>query len=282
MDQQQFLELYDKYAAELVPLVIEIGTDLVAAVLILILGFWLAGRLQSLTKKSLAKVERIDDMLASFFASIVRYGVVAFTVIAVLGQFGIETTSLVALLGAAGLAIGLALQGTLGNIAAGVMLLLFRPFKTGDYVEVAGEAGTVKNLGLFITELATPDNVQIIIPNGDVWGSSVKNYSGHPTRRVDFVFGIAYGDNIDTAMSTILNVIRQDDRIHGDPEPQIVVSNLGASSVDITVRVWTAGVDYWGVKFDLTKAVKQAFDADGITIPYQTITLDPLPAQGAA
>jgi len=281
MDDATVLADLEQYTTSLIPVAIEIGIDVLAAIVILIIGFWVAGSLKGLTKRSLSKIERIDDMLANFFASIVRYGIIAFTVIAVLGQFGIETTSFVAIIGAAGLAIGLALQGTLGNIAAGVMLLLFRPFRVGDYVEVAGEAGTVKDLGLFTTELATPDNVQIVIPNGDVWGTSLKNYSAHATRRVDFVFGIAYSDDIDKALSSIMAVVRRDERIHADPEPMAVVSNLGASSVDITVRVWADSGDYWGVKFDLTKAVKQAFDADGITIPFQTITVD-RPADQAA
>lgn len=274
MDQVTIPENFTKLTAELMPVAIQIGTDVIAAIIILIVGFWIAGALQSVARRSLAKVERIDEMLAGFFASIVRYTIIAITLIAVLGQFGIETTSLVALIGAAGLAIGLALQGTLGNIAAGVMLLLFRPFKNGDYVEVAGHAGTVKHLGLFTTELATPDNVQIVIPNGDVWGSSLKNYSAHPTRRVDFVFGIGYGDNIDKAMSIILDAVRADKRILADPEPFLVCSNLGASSVDLTLRVWTASADYWAVKFDLTKAIKEAFDAGGIVIPYQTLTVE--------
>lgn len=274
MEQAEISQLMSKYIEELVPLVMELGMSVVAALLILIVGFWFSGWMRRFVLRSLEKVNRIDPMLAGFLANLTKYAVIAFTIIAVLGQFGIETTSLVALVGAAGLAIGLALQGTLGNIAAGVMLLLFRPFKIGDYVEVAGLAGTVKELSLFVTELATPDNVQIIIPNGDVWGTAVKNYSAHATRRVDLVFGIDYGDNIDKAMSIILNNVRGDERIKSDPEPFLMCTNLGDSSVDLTLRVWVDKEDYWVVKFDLTKKVKEAFDAEDITIPYPHRTIE--------
>ena len=191
---------------------------------------------------------------------------------AVLSQFGIETTSLVAVLGAAGLAVGLALQGTLSSVAAGVMLLIFRPFKVGDYVEVAGKAGTVDALTLFVTELNTPDNVHIIIPNAEVWGTAVVNYSYNSTRRVDLIMGIDYGDDIDKAMTAINAEIAKDNRIHQSPEPFVAVTELADSSVNLVIRVWCDAGNYWGVKFDLTKAFKQRFDADGISIPFpQTV-----------
>jgi small conductance mechanosensitive channel len=209
----------------------------------------------------------------SFFASLAKYIILAVTIIAVLNQFGVETTSLVAVIGAAGLAIGLALQGTLSNIAAGVMLLIFRPFKVDDFIEVAGHAATVKELNLFFTQLATADNIRIIIPNAQIWGGSLKNFSSNPTRCVDFVFGISYDANIDQAMALISDVVTADERVHKDPEPFPSVSNIGDSAADITARVWVNSDDFWSVKFDTTKLVKEGMDAEGVDIPYPSSTV---------
>ena len=244
------------------------GLSVVGGIVILIIGWIIAGWASRWTARALGRFEKVDAMLAGFFASLVKYVILAVTVLAVLSRFGVQTASLIAIFGAAGLAVGLALQGTLSHLAAGVMLLLFRPFKVGDYIEAGGTAGSVKSVTLFTTELATPDNVQIIVPNGQVWGSTVKNYSFHPTRRVDFLLGIGYGDNIDTAMEAIVEVIGLDGRCYKDPAPQIVVGELADSSVNIIVRVWADAADYWGLKFDLTKNFKEAFDAKGITIPF--------------
>lgn len=257
----------------IMPLLIEHGLSLMGAVLILMVGLWLSGRAKVWTIRALGKAPALDDMLRGFFGSIVRYLVLIVVVLAVLSQFGIETTSLIAVLGTAGLAIGLALQGTLSNIAAGVMLLIFRPFKIGHFVEIGGISGTVKELTLFTTELATPDNVQIIVPNSGVWGQPLKNYSAHATRRVDFTFGISYSDDINKAFDVIRAVLAADTRIHKDPDAVVVVGNLGDSSVDIIVRVWSDAGDYWGIKFDITKQVKEALDASGISIPFPTRTV---------
>ena len=257
----------------IMPLLIEHGLSLMGAVLILIVGLWLSGRAKVWTVRALGRAPALDDMLRGFFGSIVRYLVLIVVVLAVMSQFGIETTSLIAVLGTAGLAIGLALQGTLSNIAAGVMLLIFRPFKIGHFVEIGGISGTVKELTLFTTELATPDNVQIIVPNSGVWGQPLKNYSAHATRRVDFTFGISYSDDINKAFDVIRAVLAKDSRIHTSPEAVIVVGNLGDSSVDIVVRVWSDASDYWGIKFDITKQVKEALDASGISIPFPTRTV---------
>ncbi len=263
---------------EIYQIIVEQGTsygmNVLGALIILIIGFWIAGRVRNVIRKTFAKYEKLDVTLGSFFASLARYTIIAITIIAVLNKFGVETTSLLALLGAAGLAIGLALQGTLSNLAAGVMLMVFRPFKVGDFVEVAGQAGTVKEINLFVTEMATGDNVQKLLPNSSIWGSTITNFSANDTRRVDFVFGIGYGSSIDVAMETILKLIQADDRVHKDPEPFMAVSNLGDSSVDITVRVWCDKGDYWPIKFALTKAVKEAFDKEGVDIPYPTQTLN--------
>ncbi len=242
------------------------GLRVAGGIVILIIGWWLAGQVSNAVRKVLSR--RSDQTLAGFVASLVRYLVIAFVVIAVLNQFGVQTASLIAVLGAAGLAIGLALQGTLSSVAAGVLLLAFRPFRVGQYVEVGSHAGTVKALTLFTTELATPDNVQIILPNAQVWGEPIVNYSHHSQRRVDFTLGIAYGDDIGRAMDIVRKVIDADERTLKDPEPQIVVGALGASSVDIIVRVWANSGDYWPLKFDLTRDFKEAFDDGGISIPF--------------
>jgi small conductance mechanosensitive channel len=160
------------------------------------------------------------------------------------------------------------MQGTLSNIAAGVMLLIFRPFRIGDYVEVSGQSGTVASINLFITELTTPDNKQIIVPNSNIWGQSVVNYSYHETRRLDLQVGVGYDDDVDLAMRIISEILEAESRALKEPEPLVVVGNLGDSSVDLTIRVWVTAADYWSMKFDLTKRIKQAFDAKGIGIPF--------------
>ena len=270
---EEWMQIIRDNADALMPLAVEHGLSLLGAVAILILGFWFAGRARTWTVRALGRMPRFDDMLKNFFGAIVRYLVIIVTVLAVLSQFGIETTRLIAVLGAAGLAVRLALQGTLSNVAAGVMLLIFRPFRIGQYVEVGGIAGTVKELTLFTTELNTPDNVQIIVPNSNVWGQAIRNYNAYSTRRVDITFGISYGDDINKAMDIIKAEIEKDARILKDPEPFIAVLGLGESSVDIVTRSWTATGDYWPVKFDLTKAVKEEFDRGGITIPFPSRTV---------
>lgn len=262
--EQQIRDL----ANQILEIVATYGLDVVGAIVILIVGLMFAGWAQRATRKALGKVQKLDATLRGFFASIVRYFIIIIVVLAVLNQFGVQTTSLIAVLGAAGLAIGLALQGTLSNVAAGVMLLIFRPFKVGDYIDAGGQAGTVYSLTLFVTELNTPDNVHIIVPNSQVWGSAIKNFSFNATRRVDLLIGIAYEDDIGKAMASIRDVIQSDDRVHGDPEPLIAVSELADSSVNLVVRVWCDRGDYWPIKFDLTKAIKERLDADNISIPY--------------
>ena len=256
------------------------GLKIIGAILILIAGKMIANFVQRKVETWLGKSEKVDATLTGFLANLARYVVLIATVLAVLAQFGIETTSLIAVLGAASLAIGLALQGTLSNVAAGVMLLFFRPFKTGDVVETAGIKGSVKSITLFVTELATPDNVQILVPNSQVWGTVVKNYSHHETRRVDLVLGIDYGDDIDKAQSVVKQVAAADTRVLADPAPMVVVGNLGESSVDLTIRVWCQAGDYWPVKFDLTKTLKQRFDAEKLNIPFPQRTIHMVKADG--
>lgn len=262
------MEEYQPIIDELMTTFTDYGLSAIGAIIILILGWWVANWAKGKIIRVTASSERVDDTIGSFAASIVRYGILAFTLLAVLSQFGVETTSFVAVLGALGLAIGLALQGTLGHVASGVMLMMFRPFKIGDFIEAAGEAGTVKAITLFTTEMATGDNVSIILPNGTVWGSAIKNYSANDTRRVQVIAGIGYGDDINEAMSVLQNILESDDRCLQDPPPTIAVGELGDSSVNIIVRVWTKSGNFWPLTFDLNKAIKEQFDANNIDIPY--------------
>jgi len=238
------------------------------ALIVIILGWIIASWAGKTATKRINAIPQMDATLGNFLGSMVKWGVRLIVLIMVLGLFGVQATSLVAVLGAASLAIGLALQGTLSDLAAGFMLILFRPYKLGDYVDIGGTAGTVKDLNLFVTELVTPDNVQIIVPNGQSWGAVITNFSAHETRRVDLVFGIDYGDSADDAMKIILDIAEAEPRVLKDPEPWVRVTNLGDSSVDLTTRVWCSAADYWDLKFALTKTVKEAFDAKGISIPY--------------
>jgi small conductance mechanosensitive channel len=253
---------------------IEQGANALVAIVILVVGWTVAGRLAALVRGIGARNERLDRTLFVFLGSLARYGVIAITVVIVLDQFGVETTSLIALLGAAGLAVGLALQGTLANLAAGVMLLAFRPFQVGDYVEAAGHAGTVEEIGLFTTHLVSPDNVLTIVPNGDVWASAITNYSAKDERRVDLVFGVSYASDLQSAEAALREVIAAEPRIKQSPaEPFVAVTNLGASSVDFTIRVWCDAADYWALRFDLIRKVKETFDERSIEIPFPTTTI---------
>lgn len=258
------MEFLMAFAQEHAGLVVNAGK----ALLVLVVGWTLAGLISRMIRRKVLASETLDDTIGSFVASIVRWVVLLIVAVAVLGIFGIEATSLVAILGAATLAIGMALQGTLADLAAGFMLIIFRPYKLGQFVDIAGTAGTVKDINLFVTELATPDNVQIIVPNGQAWGAVITNFSHHTTRRCDLVFGIDYGDDIDKAKSIIADIANADPRVMSDPEPWIRVTNLGDSSVDVTARLWCSAEDFWELKFGMTQAVKEAFDTNGITIPY--------------
>ena len=269
-------ENMSEQAQEIYNMVIEMavtyGMSMIFAIVILIIGFWFATRAKNIVIRAMRKSKKIDETIIIFAGSMVRYLVIIFTVLAVLDQFGVETTSLIALLGAAGLAIGFALQGTLSNVAAGVMLLFFRPFKVGQFVDVSGTAGTVKGIGLFTTHLDTGDNVHIIVPNANIWGSAIKNFSHNKNRRIDLLIGIGYGDDIDKAMKVILSTIKAEKLALDDPAPLVVVGELGGSSVDLVVRVWSKAGDYWAVRWALIKAIKENFDKEGIEIPYpQTV-----------
>jgi small conductance mechanosensitive channel len=252
---------------ELAPFLLEHGLSLVTAILILVAGNWLSVKAQHWTSAALRRTPHVDATLQGFFGSIARYFVLGFTLLAVLAEFGVQTASLIAVLGAAGLAVGLALQGTLSNVAAGVMLLIFRPFRAGHYVEVGGIAGTVVELTLFTTELKTADNVQIIVPNASVWGQAVKNYSHHATRRLELTFHASYDADLAMALGEIKKIVDAEPRILKAPAPLVTVAALGDVSVDILVRLWTASGDLENVKFYLTQTIKDCFDGAGIDIP---------------
>ena len=233
---------------------------------------WVGRKVTKLSMKSPA----VDETLGNFIGSLARYAVAAMVFVAAIGQVGVQTASLVAMLGAATLAIGLALQGTLSNVAAGVMLMLFRPYKLGDYVEVAGKEGVVNDMNIFTTNLATVDNKEVIIANGEAWGSTIQNFSSLGLRRVDVDYGIHYDDDIDKAIKIINETAAKHPDVLSEPHgPWAKVVTLNESSVDIQSRVWCKPEHYWDVMFDLKKSIKEAFDKNGITIPYPTsIELD--------
>lgn len=250
---------------------VTVGLKVLGAIAIFLLGRIVAALVRKSIKKIMTKRE-VDPSLSGFVASLAYFAIIAFTIIAVVGQFGVQTASFVALLGAAGFAVGMALQGTLANFASGVMLLLFRPFKTGDFIDAAGIKGSVKDIQIFSTTLATPDNVMITVPNGKLYGDIIKNFNGYDTRRVDMTMGIGYGSDINKAMEIIHGLLKNDDRILPDPEPVVAVAELADSSVNIVVRPWVKGSDYWKFFFDFHKNCKEAFDANGIEIPFpQTV-----------
>lgn len=243
------------------------GLKVLAAIAILVVGRWIAKLITNVIRKMMQKGE-VDSTISKFVGNIVYIALMAFIVLAALSQLGIQTTSFIAVLGAAGLAIGLALQGALSNFAAGFLMIIFRPIRVGDYIEGAGTAGTVEEIGIFTTTLVTPDNKTVIIPNAALTGDNIVNYTLKGTRRVDMVMGIGYEDDIDKAKQIMQDIIAEDERIFKDPAPQIGMVELADSSVNFVVRPWTKATDYWGVYMETTEKIKKAFDANGINIPY--------------
>ncbi|MFQ5719530.1 MAG: mechanosensitive ion channel family protein [Acidobacteriota bacterium] len=265
MDTQAFsADVLVKVATDLV---LTWGLKILGAVAVLVIGRIAGGMARSSVRKILQRTH-VDTTLVPFCASMAYYLVMIFVLVAVLGLFGIPTASIIAVMGAAGLAVGLALQGTLSNFGAGVMLLLFRPIRAGDFVEAAGVAGSVMEIGLFATVLNTGDNVRITLPNATIFGQTIKNYSANDTRRIDLTVGIGYDDSIATAMETISAVMAGDRRILADPAPVVAVGELADSSVNLVVRPWCRKEDYWGVRWDLTRAFKERLEAAGCSIPY--------------
>ena len=243
------------------------GMKIIGAILILIVGRILAGVARKILIKVLNR-RRIDNTVVVFLGNIIYALIIIAVILAVLSKFGIEITSFVMILGAAGFAIGFALQGSLSNFASGVMIIVFRPYKIGDFIDAAGIAGVVQEVHLFNTIINTPDNIKVIVPNSKITGDVIKNVTGNDTRRVDMVIGISYGSPIGKAVEIAMNVMKADERVLGDPEPQVAVAELADSSVNLVVRPWVKKEDYWTVRFDVTRKIKEAFDEGGIEIPF--------------
>jgi len=243
------------------------GVKVIAALVIFVIGRWISKLVANLIRRMMRKAS-VDQTLRRFVANMVYILLLVFVVLAALSQLGIQTTSFIAVLGAAGLAIGLALQGSLSNFAAGFLMIIFRPFHVGDYIEGAGTAGTVDAIQIFTTTLVTPDNKTVIVPNSALTGDNIVNWSTRGTRRVDLVMGISYDDDIDKAKQIMADVVAADERVLKDPPTQIAMIELADSSVNFVVRPWVKSSDYWGVHMGLTEAIKKAFDANGISIPF--------------
>lgn len=270
MDQMQKVDEYKAVASEFVDLGLEYGVSLVSAIAILIIGFMIAGWVSRTVKQRLDRIKKFDKTLIPILSQIMRYAILVFTFVLVLAEFGIQTTSIIAVLGAAGLAIGLALQGTLQNVAAGLMLLFIRPFKIGDFIETAAGSGTVDEIGMFMTRMHSVQGIYLAVPNSKIWSDAIINYSARPRRRIDLLIGISYDDDIDKAQKLILGLAKKESRVLGDPDPDpvVVVKNLGDSSVDLELRAWTKRTEYWDVRFKMIRDVKYALDKAGISIPY--------------
>lgn len=259
-NSQKYLELFIEYGSTY-------GLKIIFALLVFFIGKRVARALTNVAVKIMEKND-IDVELIGFMNSLIYWALFVLVCVAALGQLGVQTASFIALIGAAGLAVGLALQGSLSNFAAGVLIIILRPLRVGDFVEVAGEAGSIKNIKIFTTELRTGDNKCVIIPNSRVLDSNIINYSSTGTRRIDMVFGIGYSDDIDLTRKVITDIINSDDRILKDPEPVIALSELADSSVNFIVRPWVNTADYWNVKHAVTEQIKKRFDAENISIPF--------------
>lgn len=250
-----------------------LGSKIIQIVLIWLVGRWLSKRFVSMVKAMMAK-KKTDASIQTFLVSFIDIVALILLLIIIISVVGIDTSSFIALFASAGVAIGMALSGTLQNFAGGVMVLLFRPYKVGDYIEAQGQAGTVKEIQIFNTLIQTPDNRIIIVPNGPLSTGIINNYSRESTRRVDFSFPISYGNDYELAKSVLLDIISKDERIAKTPAPFVELGSFGASSVNITVRVWCNAADYWGIFFDMNKAVYKTFPEKGLNFPYNTITVD--------
>ena len=256
-----------KYTDMAITYASEYGLKIVAAILIFIIGKWIVKKLTAVTKKLMEAAE-VDQTLTEFAESVVYFVLLLMVILASLNALGIDTTSFLAVFGAASLAIGLALQGSLANVGAAVLIIIFRPFKVGDFVEAGGATGTVEDINLFSTIIAPVDNRTIIVPNAAIVGGNITNYSMKESRRVDHVFGIGYDDDLKLAKNTLMEIMQADSRILPEPAPFVAVSELGDNSVNFTVRAWVKNADYWNVHFEMIENVKLKFDEKGISFPY--------------
>jgi small conductance mechanosensitive channel len=243
------------------------GLKIVAAIVIFVIGKWIARLLKNFSVKLMTK-SKVDATLVKFLGHVIYITLLTFVILAALGKLGIQTTSFIAVIGAAGLAVGLALQGSLSNFAAGVLMIIFRPFKVGDLIEGAGVLGTVEEIQIFTTMLKTPDNKAVIIPNAKLTADNITNFTAKPVRRVDLVFGVSYTDNIDKVKEVIADVLKQDTRVLDDPPPTIGLLEMADSSINFAVRPWTGTSDYWNVYFNINELMKKRFDQEGISIPF--------------
>jgi small conductance mechanosensitive channel len=277
-------DILERYTEQLPALLTGWGLNILGALLTLIIGFTVAGWAARLVTRAMRRAQHIDPVFHPLPGKILRVVIMVFTVIAVLNRFGVETTSLIAVVGAAGLAIGLALQGTLSNVAAGVMLLVFRPFKIGDAVKLGSDVYVIDSIGFFACRAHLPDGPRAFLPNAEIWGKSLVNLSesDQDIRRIDQTYGIAYDDDIDTALAILHRVAAEEPRVLTDPAPLIKVQALGESSVDILFRVWTARTDWWDTQLDLLKLNKQALEAGGCSIPFPQRDVHLMPVASAA
>lgn len=268
LDPQSALLTFQAGLAQLSTLIVSYSFSAIGAVILLVAGYLIAGIAERSLFSGLGHIKGFDSTLRHFFSQLVRYAILILVVIMVLGQFGVQTASIIAAVGAIGLAIGLALQGTLQNIAAGIMLLVLRPFRIGEYVEVGQVAGTVEEIGLFATRLRAVDGIYILAPNSTLWNQPVRNFNRNGVRRNDIALGIGYDDDIDQARKVLLEIAARDGRVSKQPAPTAFVSELGDSAVGVSLRYWTSAADFLQTKLDLTKLAKERFDAEGITIPF--------------
>ena len=262
-----YIDMSGDAAEQILALVTAYGLDFVAAILTLIIGIWLSRRASRLTADWLSRVDRLDRTLVPIMAALVRYAGLTLTIVITLGNFGVETTSIIAVLGAAGLAVGLALQGTLSNVAAGLMLLFLRPFRIGDWVEAAGVSGSVREIGLFTTTIDTFDNVYISIPNSSIWSSNIINHARYGTRRMDLDIGIGYDSSLDTAETALMS-LAADPRVLSDPAPRFLVVSYGDSAINVRLRAYASYDDFFDLYWDLNRRLKGVLDEHGIEIPF--------------
>ncbi len=261
------IELTEAQVEKMVEFTAQYGLKVVVAILIFVIGKWIAKQVQRLARRGMERA-KVDAVLVGFLSNILFYALMVAVIIAAVSHLGVQTTSFVAVLGAAGLAVGLALQGSLANFASGVLIILFRPFKVGDFVEAGGVAGIIDEIGILMTYMHTPDNKGVIVPNSQVMNAQIVNYTAYDRRRCDMVFGISYRDDIDKAKRILADIIASDPRCLKEPAPTIAVNGLGDSSVNIAVRPWVKPADFWPVFFDTHETVKKRFDREGVTSPF--------------
>ncbi len=261
LDPQKWVEVYGALA-------VDYGLNLVGAILLLFIGWTIAGWVKRVLQRQLDRLDGVDHTVSRFLANLARYLVLIIVLVAVLGQFGVQIASILAVLGTIGLGVGLALQGTLSNVAGGIVLLILRPFNVGDFVDAGGNAGTVMEIGLFNTELKTFDGIFLTVPNADIAASAITNFSRHPTRRLDLAVGVGYSDDLDKGLEVLKGLMEADSRILADPAPEVMVLSLGDSAVNLNLRCWCTTADFWAVKWDLTRKMKLEIEAAGLSIPF--------------